>query len=117
MRKEDAVQAITVGGIAALSSIPSTLLTAASLSTGLLMAGAFGGAFVLFAMAFGPLFGIIFGTSIIALIATATTGLLGLSLMSSCLALYGPYLACFTLALFDNAAREALNYFRRSSSM
>lgn len=112
MRKDEAFQVITVGGIAGLVSLPAILLTAASLPFGVLMAGCFGAAFVLFAIVFGPLFGIIFGMSIIALLSTAVTGLLGLSLMCSLMTLYGPYMACFTLAILGNAAEEALNRIR-----
>ena len=112
MRKDEAFQVITAGGVAVLVSLPAILLTAASLPVSVLMACCFGAAFVVFAMAFGPLWGIIFGMSIIALLATAVTGLLDLSITSSLMALYGPYVACFMLAILGNVAEEAFKRLR-----
>lgn len=116
MRREDVIQIVTAGGAAALVAVPSILLTAASLSLTFLMAGAFGIAFVMFAMAFGPLFGIIFGTSLIALVATAVTGLSGAPIMTSCFALYGPYITLFILAIVGNAVEFAVARLRSSAA-
>jgi MFS family permease len=100
--KQILLEALVLGGAATLVSWPFTFLTDASWLQGVAMAAGYGVGFVLFAMAFGPLFFTIFTFAIASLVAMAISGLVGATIFVSCLCLYGPFIFWMLLGIGFN---------------